>query len=102
MDTEVYRQCQTLAKEISAWKIAAQRWRSLAKRLMESERIRFRGIVGDQVWERDLIVAPTKKWERMLQTDVGLRVWSTCPFGPLTLALSPPPVILLATEIDGR
>lgn len=87
--------CEVLVREIIAWKLAAGRWRRFARRLMQSERIRFRGIVGESVWERDMILAPTQKWKRMLLDDELLGAWSTFQHGPLMIALSPPPVIIL-------
>jgi len=83
-------QCEAFSREIKAWKTAATRWRTLAKRLMDSERIRFRGRLGEDVWERDLIIAPTQKWRRMVLENSSLESWSTCNHGPLTFALSPP------------
>ena len=73
-----------------------RKWRGVARRMLRCERIRFRGIVGDQVWERDLIVAPRREWARMVAGDPDLACWSTARFGPLMLALSPPPLVVLA------
>lgn len=95
---EISQLVSEVHKEIGAWQIAARRWRVLAKRLMASERIRFRGIVGGAVWERDVIVAPTQKWRRMVSRDSELATWSVAQHGPLTLALSPPPVVFVATS----
>ena len=83
-------QCEAYFLEIGAWKVAATRWRTLAKRLMGSDRIRFRGVVGEDVWERDLIIAPAQKWRRMVLDDEKLSSWSTYQHGPLSFALSPP------------
>lgn len=92
--------CVTLTKEISAWKLAASRWRALCKRMMEPARFRFRGISDGDVWERDFVIAPTQRWRRMLQEDVSLSDWSTASYGPLTLALSPPPGVFLHFHLD--
>jgi hypothetical protein len=83
-------QCEVYFREIGAWKVAATRWRTLAKRLMNPDRVRFRGLASGKVWERDMIVAPTQKWRRMLLEDEKLSSWSTYQHGPLILALSPP------------
>lgn len=82
-----------LRTELRAWKTTANRWRSAAKRLLRCERIRFRGMVSNEVWERDLIIAPTLRWEKLVGQNPEYRLYSTATCGPLTLALSPPAVV---------
>jgi len=92
MDSES-GQSTTIRNELSAWKFATARWKTFARRMLRTEHIRFRGIVGGEVWERDLIVTPTFAWPEMIAAKPAYSKWSTAHFGPLTLALSPPPVI---------
>lgn len=86
-------QSTTMLNELSAWKFAAARWKTFARRMLKTEHIRFRGLVGGEVWERDLIVTPTFSWPEMIAAKPAYSKWSTANFGPLTFALSPPPVI---------
>ena len=89
-----------LVAKLNALRSVATRWRAFAKRMLSVERIRFRGVVGDGVWERDLIVAPRQKWGRMVAENPPLATWSTADFGPLVLALSPPAVTSELAEFD--
>lgn len=67
----------------------------VARSLMKPRRFRFRGMVGEDVWERDFLVAPMRRWEGMVRRDKKLSTWSTAKVGPLVFALSPPLVIIV-------
>lgn len=82
--------------------LAVKKWRKLASGMLRVEHIRFRGKIDDQVWERDLIVAPRRKWEFLKRERPDLACWSTARLGPLVLALSPPPIVVLADPDAGE
>lgn len=92
---------ETLCASVAHLAMLADQWRRRAKWMFRTEQIRFRGSVNDQVWERDLIIATKRKWERMKAERPNLACWSTARFGPLVLALSPPPIVVLSDPDAG-